>query len=176
MNSQQAPNTFANVAASMIAGKYLTFRLGAEEYGVEIMKVQEIIGLLPVTQVPRVPHYVRGIVNLRGRVVPTIDLRAKFGMPAVADSGKTCIIVVEIGTASGKLSLGLVVDEVADVLHIDGNSADHVSHFAGNIQMDYVLGVGLVNGGVKILLDIDKVMTFEEVRAVQARATTKQTN
>lgn len=168
MNITEAPNSFTQVAASMLAGKYLTFRLGAEEYGLEIMKVQEIIGLLPVTHVPRAPAYVRGIVNLRGRIVPTIDLRAKFGLPAIPDTGKTCIIVVEVrGPSSGKISIGLIVDEVAEVLNISADSADHVSNFAGNIAMTYIQGVGVVDNTVKMLLDIDKVMTFDEVKVIQ---------
>src|SRR5690349_11257998 len=173
MNHPQTSNSFADVASSMLAGKYLTFKIGAEEYGLEIMKVQEIIGLLPITHVPRVPDYVRGIVNLRGRIVPTVDVRKKFGMPVVADTTKSCIIVVEVESGKGRLSVGLIVDEVAEVVHIDANHTDHVSHFAGNLPMQYILGVGVVNESVKMLLDIDKVMTFEEVKSLHQKAGTK---
>ena len=171
--SRQAASS-ADSNAPLMAGKYLTFRLNEEEFGLEIMKVQEIIGIMPVTHLPRLPQYVRGIVNLRGRIVPTVDLRLKFGLPSVPDTGKTCIIVVEVQSAKGNLNVGLIVDEVAEVVHIDANEADHVSQFAGNIAMEYVLGVGVVNDSVKILLDIDKVMTFDEVKDIQTLIPSQQ--
>jgi len=150
-----------------LAGKYLTFRLASEEYGLEIMKVQEIIGMMPVTQVPRVPEYVRGVINLRGRIIPTIDLRAKFGLERIADTDKTCIIVVEIMSAKGKVSVGIIVDEVAEVLDVAANEVDRAPEFGTSLSMDFILGVGIVKGGVKILLDIDKVLTFEEAKVMQ---------
>jgi purine-binding chemotaxis protein CheW len=156
--------------AATLAGKYLTFRLAGEEFGLEIMKVQEIIGLLPVTRVPHLPSYMRGIVNLRGRIVPTIDLRAKFGLPPTSDTVKTCIIVVEVKSRGKMLSLGLIVDEVAEVLHIGAGDASPVAQFAGAIPMDFMLGVGVVNDAVKVLLDVDKVTTFEDVQAVMTAA------
>jgi len=166
LNRQTDKSADANAQA--MAGKYLTFHLDQEVFGLEIMKVQEIIGLQPITHIPQVPGYVRGIINLRGRIVPVIDLRLRFGLPAVADTGKSCIIVVDVRAAARSLSVGLLVDEVAEVLHIAANSAEHVSHFAGNIAMEYILGVGVVQDAVKMLLDIDKVMTFEEVKAIHA--------
>ncbi len=150
-----------------LAGKYLTFRLANEEYGLEIMKVQEIIGMMPVTQVPRVPEYVRGVINLRGRIIPTIDLRSKFGLERIPDTEKTCIIVVEILSAKGKVSVGIIVDEVAEVLDVAANEVDRPPEFGTSLSMDFILGVGIVKGGVKILLDIDKVLTFEETKVVQ---------
>ena len=150
-----------------LAGKYLTFRLASEEYGLEIMKVQEIIGMMPVTQVPRVPDYVRGVINLRGRIIPTIDLRAKFGLERIPDTDKTCIIVVEIISAKGKVSVGIIVDEVAEVLDVAANEVDRAPEFGTSLSMDFILGVGIVKGGVKILLDIDKVLTFEEAKVMQ---------
>lgn len=154
-------------ALTGLAGKYLTFRLANEEYGIEIMKVQEIIGLMPVTQVPRVPDYVRGVINLRGRIIPTIDLRAKFGLERIADTEKTCIIVVEILSAKGKVSVGIIVDEVAEVLDVGADEVDRAPEFGTSLSMDFILAVGIVKGGVKILLDIDKVLTFEEAKAMQ---------
>jgi len=155
-----------------LAGKYLTFRLASEEYGLEIMKVQEIIGMMPVTQVPRVPEYVRGVINLRGRIIPTIDLRSKFGLERIADTDKTCIIVVEIMTAKGKVSVGIIVDEVAEVLDVAATELDHAPEFGTTLNMDFILGLGIVKGGVKILLDIDKVLTFEEAKVMQGIAQT----
>jgi purine-binding chemotaxis protein CheW len=159
-----------------LAGKYLTFRLAHEEYGLEIMKVQEIIGLMPVTQVPRVPEYVRGVINLRGRIVPTIELRAKFGLPRVPDTEKTCIIVVEATTAKGKVNMGIIVDEVAEVLDVGPNDVDAAPEFGSTLSTEFILGVGIVKGGVKILLDVDKVLTTDEVRAVQGLGLTHTTH
>jgi purine-binding chemotaxis protein CheW len=153
-----------------LAGKYLTFRLANEEYGLEIMKVQEIIGMMPVTQVPRVPDYVRGVINLRGRIIPTVDLRSKFGLDRVPDTDKTCIIVVEIMAAKGKVSVGIIVDEVAEVLDVAENEVDRAPEFGTTLSMDFILGVGIVKGGVKILLDVDKVLTTEETKVVHTIA------
>jgi len=162
-----AENT-SNMAA--LAGKYLTFRLANEEYGLEIMKVQEIIGMMPVTQVPRVPDYVRGVINLRGRIIPTIDLRTKFGLERIPDTDKTCIIVVEILSAKGKVSVGIIVDEVAEVLDVSASEVDRAPEFGTALSMDFILGVGIVKGGVKILLDIDKVLTSDETKVMQGIA------
>ncbi|HEX7927059.1 MAG TPA: chemotaxis protein CheW [bacterium] len=151
-----------------LAGKYLTFRLANEEYGLEIIKVQEIIGLMPVTHVPRVPDYVRGVINLRGRIIPTINLRAKFGLEPVPDTDKTCIIVVEVASPKGgKVSMGIIVAEVAEVLDVAAEEVDQAPEFGATLSIDFILGVGIVKGGVKILLDIDKVLTWEEVKAMQ---------
>jgi purine-binding chemotaxis protein CheW len=158
-----------------LAGKYLTFRLAAEEYGLEIIKVQEIIGLLPVTHVPRVPEYVRGVINLRGRIIPTVDLRTKFGMERIADTEKTCIIVVEVGSPKGgKMNMGIIVDEVAEVLDIAADELDHPPEFGTSVNMSFILGVGIVKEGVKILLDIDRVLTTEEAKIVQSVAQQQQ--
>ena len=153
-----------------LAGKYLTFRLAQEEYRLEIMKVQEIIGMMQVTQVPRVPEYVRGIINLRGRIIPTIDLRTKFGLERIADTERTCIIVVEMMTFKGQISVGIVVDEVAEVLDVGAEEVDRPPEFGTSLNMDFILGVGIVKGGIKILLDVEKVLTFEEAKVVQGIA------
>jgi purine-binding chemotaxis protein CheW len=122
---------------------------------------------MPVTQVPRVPDYVRGVINLRGRIIPTIDLRSKFGLERIADTDKTCIIVVEIMSAKGKVSVGIIVDEVAEVLDVGADEVDRPPEFGTSLSMDFILGVGIVKGGVKILLDIDKVLTFEDTKVMQ---------
>ncbi len=153
-----------------LAGKYLTFRLADKEFGLEIMKVQEIIGMMQVTQLPRVPEYVRGVINLRGRIIPTIDLRSKFGLERIADTEKTCIIVVEIMAMKGKVSVGIVVDEVAEVLDVGAEEVGRPPEFGTSLNMDFILGVGIVKGGIKILLDLDEVLTFEEAKVVQGIA------
>lgn len=153
-----------------LAGKYLTFKLAEEEYGLEITKVQEIIGLMPITKVPRVPDYMRGVINLRGRIIPTVDLRAKFRLEQVEDTERTCIIVVEVASSKGKINVGTIVDEVAEVLDIAPDEVDQTPEFGTRLQTDFILGVGIVKGSVKILLDIDAVLTAEEVQTVQTVA------
>lgn len=156
-----------------LAGKYLTFKLAEEEYGLEIIKVQEIIGLMPITKVPRVPDYMRGVINLRGRIIPTIDLRSKFSLPTVEDTDKTCIIVVEVMSIKGKVNVGIIVDQVAEVLDVAADEIDHAPEFGTALRTDFILGVGIVKGSVKILLDIDKVLTSEEVAVAQQVASSQ---
>ena len=139
-------------------GKYLTFALANEEYGLEILKVREIIGYIDVTAVPQTPHYVKGVINLRGQVIPVVDLRAKFGMQTTDVTDETCIIVVEITQAGRKCSTGIVVDRVQEVLDIAGKDIEAAPQFGGSVAIDFILGMGKVNDSVKILLDIDRVL------------------
>jgi len=143
--------------------KYLTFALGAEEYGVEILKVREIIGYMDITAVPQTPHYVKGVVNLRGQVIPVMDLRAKFGMETTEVTDETCIIVVEIAHETRKLSTGIVVDRVREVLDIRAEAIEEPPAFDNSVNTDFILGMGKVGDAVKILLDIDKVLIREEL-------------
>ncbi|HON89928.1 MAG TPA: chemotaxis protein CheW [Sedimentisphaerales bacterium] len=138
--------------------KYLTFALGAEEYGVEILKVREIIGYIDVTAVPQTPSHVKGVINLRGQVIPVIDLRAKFGMATTDVTDETCIIVVEITQNSRKFNTGIVVDRVREVLDIAGGNIEEAPRFGASVNTDFILGMGKVGDAVKILLDIDKVL------------------
>jgi len=156
-----------------LAGKYLTFKLDEEEYGLDIMKVQEIIGIMPVTKVPRVPEYVRGVINLRGRIIPTIELRAKFGIESVEDTERTCIIVVELQTEKGKVNMGVIVDEVAEVMDFNADSIDAAPEFGTALNTAFILGIGIVKGSVKILLDLDKVLTAQEMSHVETIAQTQ---
>jgi purine-binding chemotaxis protein CheW len=145
------------------AGKYLTFFLAAEAYGVEILKVQEIIGMLPVTRVPRTPHFVKGVINLRGKVIPIVDLRAKFGMEGV-DGEESCMIVVQVQG----VQLGVVVDRVSEVVAFtDAEIADPPS-FGSEVDTDYLLGIAKGAGKVTLLLDIDRVLTAGEVVDLKA--------
>jgi len=138
--------------------KYLTFALGAEEYGVEILKVREIIGYIDVTAVPQTPSHVKGVINLRGQVIPVVDLRAKFGMATTDVTDETCIIVVEITQNSRKFNTGIVVDRVREVLDITGDNIEEAPRFGASVNTDFILGMGKVGDAVKILLDIDKVL------------------
>jgi purine-binding chemotaxis protein CheW len=144
-------------------GKYLTFSLGEEEYGIGILKVKEIIGLLPITAVPRTPAYVKGVINLRGKVIPVIDLRIKFGMAEKGYNEKTCIIVVEIKGLNNSVLMGIVVDAVSEVLNIRAGEIEEAPRFGTNLELDYISGIAKINGGVKILLDIDKAISAEGI-------------
>lgn len=139
-------------------GKYLTFALGKEEYGLEILKVREIIGYMNITAVPRTPEFVKGIINLRGQVIPVIDLRLRFGMEAAEVTDQTCIIVAEINQNGKTFNAGLIVDHVQEVLDIAAEDIEESSHLGTAIQTDFILGIGKVGSSIKILLDIDQVL------------------
>jgi purine-binding chemotaxis protein CheW len=141
-----------------LAGKYLTFILGTEEFGLEILKVREIIGYMDITAVPRAPHYVNGVINLRGSVIPVVDLRRKFDMESVEVTDQTCIIVVEVVAGSQRFHTGIIVDRVCEVLDIDGGDIEPTPQFDSQVDTSFILGMGKINGAVKILLDIDKVL------------------
>jgi purine-binding chemotaxis protein CheW len=147
-------------------GKYLTFTLAEEEYGIGILKIKEIIGMMPITSVPRTPDFVKGVINLRGQVIPVMDLRLKFGMEAIDYTERTCIIVVEMKGETGTVMIGIVVDSVSEVLNIKGEDIEATPTFGARLNTDYILGMAKVGGGVKILLDIDRVLTSDEVGAL----------
>ena len=156
--------------ASVHGGKYLTFALGKEEYGLEILTVREIMGMMDITAIPRVPSYVRGVVNLRGQVIAVMDLRAKFGMEGVTQSDQTCIIMVEIQHGNRKLSTGIIVDRVSEVLDIPGSSIEEAPEFGATMDTDFILGMGKIGDKVKILLDIGKVLDGAEVVQITEHA------
>jgi purine-binding chemotaxis protein CheW len=158
MHMAQAVEANDVTLAQSKAGKYLTFALSNEEYGLEILKVREIIGYMQITAVPQTPAHVKGVINLRGQVIPVIDLRMKFGMNEVDVTEETCIIVVEIHQGDRKFQTGIVVDRVKEVLDIEGENIEDAPQFGSNVETHFILGMGKVNGAVKILLDIDKVL------------------
>lgn len=141
-----------------LGGKYLTFQLDDEEYGVEILKVREINGLLDITKVPQTPDFVEGVINLRGKVIPVIDLRTKFGLPRAEYNEQTCIIVVDVG-----MMMGIIVDTVSEVNDIPSNAIEPPPNLGCSVDTDFILGMGKVKDEVKILLDIDKVLTSDEL-------------
>ncbi len=149
-----------------LAGKYLTFKLAEEEYGLEILKVQEIIRMQTVTRVPRTPEYVRGVLNLRGKVIPVIDLRSKFGMETQEDTDKTCIIVVQVAEGDQRIVMGVIIDEVREVLDIGADCIEDTPSFGASINTEFIIGIGKVGDNVKMLLDIDKVLTASEIAAI----------
>lgn len=148
----------ANVTRVIRGGKYLTFALGDEGYGIQILKVREIIGYMEITAIPRTPQEVKGVVNLRGQVISVVDLRLKFGMPETPRTEETCIIVVETNAAGRKLSIGLIVDKVSEVLNIADENIEDAPSFGMSVDAQFILGMGKIGKGVKILLDIDKVL------------------
>ncbi len=150
-------------------GKYLTFTLENEEYGIGILKVKEIIGMMPVTSVPRTPAFVKGVINLRGKVIPVIDLRLKFNMASIDYSERTCIIVVEIDAEAETVLIGIVVDAVSEVLNIKKEEIEETPAFGINLSTEYILGMAKMEGGVKILLNIDKVLSAQEIERLDRK-------
>jgi purine-binding chemotaxis protein CheW len=155
MSSELSP-TEKNRALS---GKYLTFFLGAEEYGIAILKVREIIGIVPVTPVPGTPSFMQGVINLRGKIIPVVDLRAKFGMPMQAASRETCIIVVR----RVDVELGIVVDAVSEVRDVSANETEAMLDLGNEVSAEYFLGISKADGKVRLLLDIDRILSTEDV-------------
>jgi purine-binding chemotaxis protein CheW len=139
-------------------GKFLTFALGNEEYGVPVLKVREIIKVMDITQVPQVPPHVLGVINLRGKVIPVIDLRRKFGFAATEYTERTCIIVVDVDLPTVRVMMGIVVDSVSEVLNVSDSEMEETPDFGGRTTTDYILGLAKVKGAVKILLDLDRVL------------------
>ncbi len=156
-------NEAVSVSQAERAGKYLTFVLGDEEYGLEILKVREIIGLMPITKMPKAPDFIRGVINLRGKVIPVVSTRKKFGMPIVDDTEQSCIIVVEVVKKNESIEMGILVDAVSEVLDISADEIEDTPEFGGDVHNQFILGVAKAKGSVKILLAIDKVLAKEEL-------------
>lgn len=145
------------------AGKYLTFQLGNEEFAIQVLRVREIMGVQEITAVPQAAGYVKGVINLRGKVIPVIDLRLKFGLPEMEYTQRTCIIVVQIQGAGGKLLIGVVVDAVSEVLTLQGTEIEDTPDFGDGVATPYLLGMAKIKGKVKILLDIDRVLSSQDI-------------
>ncbi len=147
------------------SGKYLTFKLADEEYGVEVLKVREIMGLIDVTAVPQMPPYMKGVINLRGKVIPVVDLRLKFGLQEIEHTEQTCIIVVDVGR-----EIGIIVDNVCEVLDITRDCIEPPPAMGSAVDTSFILGMGKIGDTVKILLEIDKVLSGEELTTLEAAA------
>jgi purine-binding chemotaxis protein CheW len=147
------------------AGKYLTFALAQEEYGVPVLKVREIIKMMDITGVPQVPSHVKGVINLRGKVIPIVDLRLKFNLPTQAYTERTCIIVVEVELQARRVMLGMIVDYVSEVLNISNDEIEPMPDFGERLDTEYMQGVAKIKGTVKLLLDLDKVLSADTVFA-----------
>jgi purine-binding chemotaxis protein CheW len=171
MQIESKETTEGTMSPANREGKYLTFELDAEEYGLEILKVKEIIGIMNITSVPQTPGYIKGVINLRGKVIPVIDLRLKFIMEPLEYSERTCIIIVDIaGTSGKKVMVGIVVDSVSEVLNIKGDEIEDAPSFGSKLSTEYIMGMAKVKGGVKILLDIDQVLNAEELNILDKAA------
>jgi purine-binding chemotaxis protein CheW len=150
------------------AGKYLAFHLGSEEFAIRVLKVREIMGVLEITAVPQMPDYVKGVINLRGKVIPVVDLRRKFGLPGVAYDAKTCIIVVQVRGEAGAMMMGIIVDGVSEVVNLASSDIEDTPDFGGGGRLPYLLGMAKSKGKVRILLDIDQVLGTGEISGLES--------
>jgi purine-binding chemotaxis protein CheW len=150
------------------AGKYLTFVMGKEEFGVAVLKVREIMGVQEITATPLAPVHFKGVMNLRGRIVPVVDLRLKFGIEAAGYTERTCIVVMEVKGASGPLLIGAIVDEVSEVLTLAAGDIEDTPDFGGEQKTPCILGLAKSRGRVKILLDVDEALASTELYQLPA--------
>ncbi|MFT5424262.1 MAG: purine-binding chemotaxis protein CheW [Phycisphaerales bacterium] len=162
-------DTIASKTENENQNKFLSFSLGKEEYGLEILRVREIIGVLDITPLPQTPDYVKGVINLRGKIIPVIELRRKFNMDSVDYTEETCVIVVEVTTPAGdeQFQMGVIVDNVSEVRNIARDQIEPAPEFGSLLNTGYILGMGKIKTAertsVLILLDIDKVVSLEDL-------------
>ncbi len=152
--------------ADQRAGKYLTFQLGNEEFAIQVLRVREIMGIQEITAVPQTPDYVKGVINLRGKVIPVVDLRLKFGLAELEYTPRTCIIVVQIEGEAGRLMIGVIVDAVSEVLTLQSGDIEDTPDFGSGVATPYLLGMAKIKGKVKILLDINMVLSSQELQVL----------
>ena len=150
------------------AGKFLTFQLANEEFGIRVLKVREIMGIQDITGVPQTPMHIKGVINLRGKVIPVIDLRLKFGLPAAEYTQRTCIIVTQVQGENSQIHMGIVVDGVSEVLNLSSSDIEDTPDFGEQVASQYLLGMAKVKGKVKILLDIDRVLSSQELNGLNS--------
>ena len=156
-------NNLLDDTLAKYAGKYLTFHLSQEIYGIQILKVHEIIGLMDVTRVPNTPEFVKGVINLRGKVIPVIDLRCKFNMNATQVSERNCIIILQITGEQKEVIMGIVVDEVAEVTDVMEKQIESTPSFDTTVNTNYILAIGKVKEKVIMLLDVDQFLSGGEI-------------
>lgn len=165
MTSEVTENTATNKA---LAGKYLTFVLGKESYGVAVLKIREIIRMQDITLVPQMPDYIKGVINLRGKIIPVVDLRLKFCLSKAETTERTCIVVVQVSLPSrSSLAMGMVVDAVEEVINIGAGDIEETPDFGAKLDTEYILGMAKIKGAVKTLLDIDKVVAAETIESLK---------
>jgi len=154
-------------AVSIRGGKVLTFTLGKEGYGITITKIREIIGMMPITKVPRTSDFVKGVINLRGRVIPVIDLRMRFGMEDMDYTDRTCIVIVEVVANNGTVQMGIIVDSVSEVLNIQEGDVEAAPDLSAGDRTRYIMGMAKIGESVKILIDIDRVLGEKAIDEVE---------
>lgn len=148
-------------------GKYLTFLLDREEYGIHILKVKEIISLMEITGIPKTPRFIKGVINLRGKIIPVMDLRVRFGLEEKEYTHRTCIVVVEINLREIKRQIGLIVDTVSEVVTIQGNDIEMPQECKEFTDTGFLTGIGKVKGKVILLLDIDRILDINELMTLK---------
>jgi purine-binding chemotaxis protein CheW len=169
VSTMAPPESGPTTKGASRAGKYLAFQLGREEFAIQVLKVREIMGIQDITAVPQTPVFVKGVINLRGKVIPVVDLRLKFGLPEVEYTQRTCIIVVQIQGPDGNVSLtGIVVDEVSEAVNIAAGEIEDTPDFGDGVSTPYILGMAKSKGKVKILLDIDRVLQAQELDGLKS--------
>ncbi len=172
----EQPSAETNENLEVLTGKYLTFNLGEEEYAVGILKVREIIGVMDITPVPRVPQYIRGVINLRGKIIPVVALRSRFAMEQIEDTELTCIIVLELPFNGQNIPMGILVDSVQEVFELDLEHLADTPAFGAGINAEYLLGVGRLEQRVVMLLDVDRILNVEELNAVSQSVSPEQSS
>ncbi len=163
-------NELAIEISTAMGGKYLTFRLADEDYGISIKKIREIIGMMPVTQVPRTNAFVKGVINLRGKVIPVIDLRLRFNMEEVEHTDRTCIVIGEVMASQGTVHMGIIVDSVSEVMNIQEDDIQPPPDLSAGNRTRYILGMAKMEESVKVLIDIDRVLGEKAMGEVERAA------
>lgn len=148
-------------------GKHLTFSLGKETYGIPIQHVQQIIGMMDITEIPHTPKFIKGVTNLRGKIIPILDLRLKFELPPIDYTDRTCIIIVEMHVNGIKKWMGVVVDAVSEVLNIQSSEIEPPPQYGTQTENDFLTGMGKVKGKVILLLEMQKVLNQEDLKLLQ---------
>ena len=165
---ERAPAAAPPCAVDPRAGKYLTFKLGKEEFGIQVLRVREIMGMQDITAVPGTPVHLKGVINLRGKIIPVVDLRLKFAFPDAPFTQNTCIIVVQTHEGGETALIGVIVDGVCEVLNLAAGDIEDPPDFGEGFDMPFVLGIAKVKNTVKILLKIEDVLTLQELRGIQS--------
>lgn len=167
VQTQERPEVAVQPITGTRAGKYLTFKLGKEEFGIQVLHVREIMGVQDITAVPGTPAHLKGVINLRGKIIPVVDLRLKFAFPEATFTQTTCIIVVQVMQESEPAMIGLIVDGVSEVLTLNEGDIEDAPDFGEGVDTPFVLGIAKVKGAVKILLKIEDVLTLKELRGIE---------
>ncbi len=157
-------------AASAEQQQYLTFSLGSEMFAIGILSIREIIEYGHVTQVPMTPPFIRGVINLRGAVVPVVDLAVRFERPPGETTRRTCIVIIEVDSAKGHQEMGIIVDAVSEVLEIPAQDVEPPPEFGARIRSDFISGMGKVNGNFVVMLDVSRVLSVDEVSVAASLA------